>query len=254
MASQSVDPEFKLVSSYLISPALLAAIRLLFAFFTFVTLLFLLIWEGVVTHQADSYFSYFTNLTFIGLSAYFIASGIQTFLHSKNLRKDVHAYPLQKWPRPLHWMHIFLLTTVTTFPFLVTIVFWVLLATPTTFDSPFSTFANVTRHALNSAFALFEVLLTNIGPMPWFQLPITVLILLGYLGVAYATHATQGFYTYSFLDPNKQGKKLAAYIIGIAVGQIIIFLIVRGIIVLRERLVRNRIARTVKPETQDLAI
>ena len=59
---------------------------------------------------------------------------------------------------------------------------------------------------------------------------------------------------YSFLDPKKQGKKLAAYIIGIALGQIIIFLIVRGIIVVRERLIRNRVVHNGKPEIHDLAV
>ena len=49
---------------------------------------------------------------------------------------------------------------------------------------------------------------------------------------------------YSFLNPKKQGKRLAAYIVGIAVGQIIIFLIVRGIIVLRERLTRRKLKST----------
>jgi hypothetical protein len=37
------------------------------------------------------------------------------------------------------------------------------------------------------------------------------------------------------LDPTKQHAKLAAYIIGIPVGEAIIFAIVRGIVVLRER-------------------
>lgn len=119
-------------------------------------------------------------------------------------------------------------------------------------------FSNISKHALNTVFAVFEIFLTNIGPLPWVQLPVTVLLLVGYLGVAYITHATQGFYSallphlsrsscsqvfslaYSFLDPKKQGKLLAAYIVGIAVGQIIVFLVVHGIIVLRERLTRRK--------------
>ena len=45
---------------------------------------------------------------------------------------------------------------------------------------------------------------------------------------------------YSFLDPNTQGKLLAAYIVGIAVGQCIIFSIVNGAIYLREWIVQRR--------------
>jgi hypothetical protein len=53
---------------------------------------------------------------------------------------------------------------------------------------------NVSIHALNSAFALFEVFLTHAGPQPWLHTPFLVLLLGGYLGIAYITHATQGFY------------------------------------------------------------
>ena len=46
-----------------------------------------------------------------------------------------------------------------------------------------------------------------------------------YLGVAYITHATQGIYVYRFLNPS-HGPILAAYIVGILVGSIIVFAIV----------------------------
>ena len=45
---------------------------------------------------------------------------------------------------------------------------------------------------------------------------------------------------YSFLNPKKQGKKLAIYIVGIAIGQVIIFCIVVGILHLRKRLTERR--------------
>jgi len=49
------DSEFKLVSSYLFGPLLLAVLRLLIAVFTFVTLIFSLVWGSVRTHDAKSY-------------------------------------------------------------------------------------------------------------------------------------------------------------------------------------------------------
>jgi hypothetical protein len=49
-----------------------------------------------------------------------------------------------------------------------------------------------------------------------------------YLGLAYVTYATQGFYVYSFLNPSK-GAILAAYIVGILVGAIIVFAIANGV-------------------------
>ena len=49
-------------------------------------------------------------------------------------------------------------------------------------------------HALNSVFALFEILFTHAGPTPWTHAPLIVILLACYLGVAYITRATQGFY------------------------------------------------------------
>jgi len=68
-----------------------------------------------------------------------------------------------------------------------------------------------------------------------------------YLGVAYITHATQGFYTYSFLDPQKEHGLLAAYIVGIAVGECIVFAIIWGLCWSRER-IANHFGRGVGSE------
>jgi len=48
---------------------------------------------------------------------------------------------------------------------------------------------------MNSGFALFEIILTNTGPSPWSHITPGFLLLACYLGVAYITHATQGFYS-----------------------------------------------------------
>jgi len=63
-----------------------------------------------------------------------------------------------------------------------------------------------------------------------------------YLGVAYITKATQGFYVYSFLNPSK-GAILAAYIVGILVGSILVFAIVN--------LVKWGLAKSTSAKTRD---
>ncbi|PPQ74633.1 hypothetical protein CVT26_007442 [Gymnopilus dilepis] len=244
MASAEFDREFKLVTSYLFPPKALAGIRLAVALYTLVVLVFLLIWEGVKELGVQSFFSYFTNLSYIGICAYFWASGVQTFFYAQNEHKT---YPLQQWPRFLLYLHVLLLTSVITYPILVTVVFWVLLSGPSTFASTYSTWSNISKHALNSIFALFEILFTNVPSMPWLNLFITIIILGCYLGIAYITHATQDIYTYSFLNPRKEGAKLAAYIVGIAVGQIVIFLLVQGGLVLRQRLTQQRLSTGAEP-------
>ncbi|KAF8178715.1 hypothetical protein BJ912DRAFT_1023974 [Pholiota molesta] len=232
------DAPHKFVTSPIFrSPILFASIRLTIALYTATTLLVTLIWKAVVTHDAKSYFSFFTYLTYIGLCAYYFAAGVQTITYALYWRRAGAGvgYPLQRWPRILQALHVVLHSTIVTFPIVVTIVFWSLLADPTTFANTFSAWSNLSVHALNTVFASIEILGSNSPPPPWITLPICLILLACYLGVAYITHVTQGIYTYSFLDPKKQGAKLAAYIIGIAVAEIIVFCIIRGIMVLRQR-------------------
>ena len=62
-----------------------------------------------------------------------------------------------------------------------------------------------------------------------------ILLLAAYLGLAYITYATQGFYTYGFLDPDNGAGQLAGYIVGIAASCIILFVVVWGLIWSRKR-------------------
>lgn len=59
----------------------------------------------------------------------------------------------------------------------------------------YEAWSNLSAHAFNSAYAVFEIVLTNINPIPWVHLPVCIVLLGGYLGVAYVTQATQGFYS-----------------------------------------------------------
>jgi hypothetical protein len=168
------------------------------------------------------------------------AASVQTIAYARHVRRfrtqsgAQLEYPLQRWPRILQFLHMLLWSTVTTFrmyflsslleawqnilltlflAFIVTVVYWVLLASSSTFQSAYSSkrtlhswsslliscgplgWNNITVHAMNSAFALFEVLLTRAGPMPWTHVPFLIILLAAYLGLAYVTHATQGFYS-----------------------------------------------------------
>lgn len=113
-------------------------------------------------------------------------------------------------------------------------------------------------HALNTLFCLFEVVFTN-NPAPrWIWLPVDIVVLALYLGLAYLSKSTIGYYgelyrvtkaeyinwfvylVYDFLDPNEQGALLAAYIIGIGVAEVLLFSIMYGLIRLRQRLTRSQ--------------
>ncbi|KAF7354027.1 hypothetical protein MVEN_01089500 [Mycena venus] len=226
------DPHHTLVTSPFFSPRALAAIRLAVACYTFVTLVFSIVWSIVVEKDAAGFFSYFTHLTYCGICGYFTASGFQTALYARYGQK---AYPLQRWAKPWRFLHLLLLSTITAFPILVSIVFWGVLADASTFDTRYDAWSAISVHLLNSVFALFEILLTNTPASQWILLPFGVVFLLGYVGVVYITHATQGFYAYSFMDPAKGPVHLAIYIAGIGLAECVIFTLVHGIVVLRRR-------------------
>ncbi|KAJ7484127.1 hypothetical protein FB451DRAFT_1231598 [Mycena latifolia] len=236
VASPTFDPGHAFVSSPLLSPSALAAARLLLALYALCTLCTALALDTAAGSGA-SFFSYFTQLSYIGLAAYLVAAGVQTAGYARWGRTG---YWLRGWGRGLQAAHVLLQSTVVVFPFIVTVVFWALLSSPDTFSTTFSAWSNTSLHALNSAFALLELLLTNAPPAPLLALPVQILLLVGYLGVAYITKASQGFYPYPFLNPATQHARLAAYIIGIAVGDVVVFFLTRSVVLLRIRIFASR--------------
>lgn len=99
------------------------------------------------------------------------------------------------------------------------------------YSDAFVVWEDVSQHGINSAFALFEVVLPRTEPMLWVHLVWLLVILAAYLGLAFVTVATQGFYVYGFLDHEQIGGRgyVAAYSIGIAVGTVVIFCLVWGL-------------------------
>jgi len=115
---------------------------------------------------------------------------------------------------------------------LFVVVFWALLYSH--FITPFQTWTNTSQHGLNSAYALFEIVFPRTAAPPFLHIIVLVVILALYLGLAYLTYATDNFYVYDFLDTNKNSSgSVAGYIVGILVGAVVIFLIVRYVIVFR---------------------
>lgn len=225
----------RFLSSWLLPPLFLATLRALVALYSFTTIFFIFGWQG--SHgQADDNngeLSYFTSLTFWGIAFYSLVSAVHTYLYARR------GYaPLDNWPMPLKALHSLFYTTVITFPFLVTIVFWVILYDGQWFTLEFYAWSNVTRHGLNSFFALLELLLPTTDPPPWLHLVFLILILALYVALAYLTHATQGFYTYDFLDPATGSGKVAAYCFGILAAVIVVFIVVWLLIWARRKFTR----------------
>ncbi|KAI0096327.1 hypothetical protein F4776DRAFT_651731 [Hypoxylon sp. NC0597] len=239
------DPTYRFETSWLIPPYALFALRALFSLYAFTTLLFNIGYQcahaelGGCSQSRDG-FSYFTVLTYWGLAFYLLFAAAHTFSYAR------YSTPLlNRWPRPLQALHALLYSSVTTYPFLVTIVYWGILYAygSSWFPTPYGGWSNVSQHALNSFFALFEIVVPRTAPQPWVHVLWLIVLLALYLALAYVTRATKGFYTYSFLDPGKTGSLVAAYVFGIAAATIIIFGIVKGLIWTRRWVTEEKMGR-----------
>jgi len=247
------DPDHRFVTSWLLPPLLLASLRAVLGLYAVVTIFVIWGWDG--THnKADKigqFFSYFTDLTYLGITFYFLVAAFHTFTYV------VKGYSyLQTWPRPLQALHSLYYTTIVTLPFLVTIVFWVILYTPPWYPVVFDAWSNVrpacslpmtpllltcdqvSQHGLNSLFAIAELVLTTTNPPPWLHLAFLLLILALYLALAYITRASEGFYVYNFLNPSHGSGKVVAYVFGILATIIVVFLVSRFAIWMRKRFTR----------------
>ncbi|EXJ82458.1 hypothetical protein A1O3_06271 [Capronia epimyces CBS 606.96] len=223
-------------TSWLLPPLLLSLLRLLVFTYALATQVANWIYDG--THASaraiGREFSYFTVLTFWGILFYSLVAGVHTLVYSIKGRAW-----LDSWPRVLQDLHSFFYTTVVTLPILVTLVYWIVLYDGPWFPIVFDGWSNISRHALNSLFALLEIILPATHPPPLLHLVGLIVLLLLYLALAYLTHATQHFYVYDFLDPGNGSGKVTAYCFGIAAAIIVVFVVVCLLLWLRERFTRD---------------
>ncbi|KAJ9130866.1 FAR-17a/AIG1-like protein [Pleurostoma richardsiae] len=228
------DPSHRFETSWLLPPYALFAVRALMALYWFTVIFFILAWW--CTHpsaggcaMAGDTFSYFTHLTYWGIAFYMLVAAVHTFTYAHR------GTPLlDRLPRPLQALHSLFYTSVCVFPPIVTVIYWAVLFDGTWFPREFDAWQNLSQHALNSAAALFEIVVPRTAPPPVIHLLWLIVLLALYLGLAYVTRATEGFYTYSFLDPGENGSGVVAgYILGIGVGCCVVFGLVYGAIWLR---------------------
>jgi hypothetical protein len=246
------DPSKTFVTSYFVSPLVLACIRAILCVYSFTTIIVSYSWLasntatiGLKDVNIGSYkiqqseaaigqsFSFFTYLTFWSLGFYFLFSSMHTFMFAFKQRTWLH-----KWPKILQLMHSLYYSSVTSMPFLVTIVFW------GTMNSGwpagrFEQWMNLSVHGLNSVFAIVEIVLPATEAPPVSHLSVVLLVLSVYLGLAYLTRYTQGFYVYEWMNPAHGNVSIILHILGYAGGIITIFFLVSGAIRLRNMLTRR---------------
>ncbi|KAJ4343635.1 hypothetical protein N0V95_006609 [Ascochyta clinopodiicola] len=245
----SFDPSKTFVTSHFVSPLVLASIRAILCVYTFTTIIVSYSWLASNTatvglkdvnigsykiqqseHAIGQSFSFFTFLTFWSLGFYFLFSSIHTFMFFFKNRTLLHG-----WPKALQLMHSMYYSCVTSMPFLVTIVFW------GTMNSGwpagrFEQWMNLSVHGLNSVFAIVEILLPATKAPPVSHLSVVLLLLSTYLGLAYLTRYTQGFYVYEWMNPAHGNVSIVLHVLAYAAGIITIFFLVSVTIRLRNML------------------
>jgi hypothetical protein len=140
-ADPALDHLHPFETSWLLPPGLLGALRLLIAVYVFFCIFFIFGWEG--THgegvSIGQSFSYFTWLNFWGMAFYFLIAGIHTLCYATTGRSVI----FDALPRVFRALHSLYYTCVTTFPFLVLIVYWAILYQPPWFPHVFDAWQNV---------------------------------------------------------------------------------------------------------------
>jgi hypothetical protein len=246
------DPTNTFVRSHFVSPLVLAIIRALLSLYTFTTMITCYAWLahktatiklkdvniGSYTIQQSNAaigqsFSFFTYLTFWSLGFYFLVSSAHTFTYACRQCTWLH-----RWPRALQLAHSLYYTCITTFPFLVTIVFW---STMNSGWPPgrFEQWINISVHGLNSVFAITEIVLPATEAPPVTHLSVVLLVLSVYLGLAYVTWYTQGFYVYEWMNPAHGTASIVLHVLGYAGTMVVIFVIVRYAIVARNTVAKR---------------
>ncbi|KAM3422723.1 hypothetical protein BST61_g208 [Cercospora zeina] len=259
------DPEATYVRSQFLSPRMLAYARALMALYCWMTLIVGYSWmayEQARNNLRDvnippytqildrgaiaKSFSFFTFIVFWSQAFYFTVSSWHTFTYAKK-KKNASA-PSSKshlhddFPRFLQFAHSLWHSTIITYPFLVSIVYWsTMYAGPWSSAMVFTRWMNVSIHGLNSLFALLEILCSAVAPPP--VVPHLLVILLGlslYLGLAYVTHADQGFYVYEWMNPAWGWRSVTGHVFAYAAGMIGIYCAVWVAIWIRERTLGSR--------------
>ena len=122
------DDEHHFETSWILPPAILVCLRGLISLYIFVTIFIFWGWYGTHDDRASigHSFSYFTWLSYWGIGFYMLFAAIHTACYART----GHSFLLDRWPRAFRVLHSLLYVTVTTYPFLVTIVYWALLFAP----------------------------------------------------------------------------------------------------------------------------
>ncbi|GAA5817183.1 hypothetical protein MFLAVUS_010725 [Mucor flavus] len=206
------------VTSHWVSSKTFFTIRSVLALYSFIVM-----WVNIgftaSEGNGDSFFAFFTNLTFVGLHAYLITATVHHFryLHNKNVNSFLDQYAV------LNYLYVFLYCTVISFNIVTPVVYWSLLSKGAGGMSPRESWLNVSVHGVSFFLMIFDVIFNRMKA-PLRMIIFVLFTVLVYMCLAFVVHATQGYWVYPFLNW-EQGPKAAIWYVAVAAIVIVSYLL-----------------------------
>ncbi|CAO3569026.1 unnamed protein product [Mortierella alpina] len=223
----------RFISSNLVSATGLLHIRLLIALHltaVFVATLYVSARDNVFYMVPTT----FTNLSNIGLTAYYLAATYHSFRYVRNKNLD----SLSKQ----HWFLTSALTllygSVVVYHIVVPAIYWGMLFDPNNTMDTLNKYVDFSHHGADLACILFEMIFNRME-LPWVAIlgPLSMIIL--YMFLAWVYFAARGEWLYGFLDWSK-GPVAAGWYLGLLLIFALLFVLQKYIHQGRDALLRRR--------------
>ncbi|GBB91799.1 hypothetical protein RclHR1_01920003 [Rhizophagus clarus] len=225
----------KSVTSWFISSKTLLIIRGIIALYTWIILIGQFI-DTVIYGGTDYFFVYFTNLGFVGLTAYFTTA----FYHSyRYVTKNNKPVSFQYQPDILNWLFWLLYHTIVHYSTIIMLAYWIFLSKHFILEKPlpYRWWLNVSMHGSNFLLTMIEIFLNRQIMVASFVI-LCLTIQIFYMFVVFINYALTSQWIYEFMDFTR-GSISALWYIGLLIGFTIIFFIMYGVHLLRDSLGRR---------------
>ncbi|KAI8342115.1 hypothetical protein BC941DRAFT_415400 [Chlamydoabsidia padenii] len=182
------------VTSYWLPTRLLLAIRIITMLYSTATM-YASIAQSAINHDFNTYFGYFTHLTFVGLHAYLVTIVYHhvRYVWSGNLDSFF------KQPTTVNYLFVYLYHTVITFNIVTPIVYWGVLNSKGGESSAKSMWVNVSVHGVSLGIMLIEVIFSRMKVYTNMIILIIINVII-YMCLTFLVHYTTGVWVYAFLD------------------------------------------------------
>ncbi|KAI8925105.1 hypothetical protein BC831DRAFT_427148 [Entophlyctis helioformis] len=219
-------------SRLLRSPKTLAIFRLVVAIYVLASGLL------AVSLAPTVYFRFLTNLSWMGIAAYFFVASFASFYALKH-------GPSAQAPKGLVWTVENLFSLSYCLSWVVSLIFWTLLVGVLATSSPMQFYIRVNAHALNFVFMQADLWLNNI-PVPLFRVFVFTGTLFLYSGLTYLLkYAFDTPWPYPFFNALDIKDKPAPAVVGILIFTFIftiVFVLAWAEARLRDSILNRRVA------------